>query len=146
MKDKFYHYTECGLDNVFLVNGCSVDKEGVLFIKDVLGLHRTIGYSLVHSGRKLKGKEIKFARHYMDLSQKTLGQILGVDYQTILLWEKGRGKITVMADKFLKLLFAGYLDDEAKIRQTVDAISDLDNNRSDQIELAHKKDGWKSAA
>lgn len=146
MKDKLFHYTECGLDNVYLSNGYSIDKDGALFIEDILGLHRAIGFSLVHCGRKLKGKEIRFIRHYMDVSQKTLGEMLGVEYLTVLRWEKGEIRITVMADRFLKILFIGYLNNEATIKEAVDNISDIDNNRCEEIELSHRKGQWKNAA
>lgn len=142
---KTYHYTECGLDNVYLMNGYAIDKDGSLFIEDIHGLHKLIGTKIVFQQRKLKSKEIRFIRHYMDLSQKVFGELLGVDYQTVLRWETGRIVIPRTADKFLKVLFNEFLDPESKARNVIDEISDLDNNREDRIELSHRKE-WKEAA
>lgn len=147
MTNAFFHYTDCGLDDVYLKNGYTIDDEGNLFIKDIHGLHRTIGISLVFLGRKLKGKEIRFIRHYLDWSQKTLGEFLGVDYQTILRWESGKNKITKSPEKLLRLTFYGYLNKDARIVESIDTISDIDNNRKDEkISLSFKNAEWKTAA
>ncbi len=146
MKDNLYHYTECGLNNIYLMNGYSVDGDGILFIEDILGLHRAIGYSLILNGRKLKGQEIKFMRHHMDVSQKVLGRMLGVEHLNVLRWETGKTKITAMADKLLKILFSRYLDEDTPIKEAIDRISDIDNHREENIEFTHKRSGWKNVA
>lgn len=144
---KSYHYTECGLDNIHLMNGFKVDRDGTLFIEDIHGLHKFIAQRLVYLGRKLKGKEIRYIRHYLDISQKTLGKMLGVDYQSVLRWESSKSKMTNTADKLLRVVLNDYLDDHSRARELIDRLSDLDNNRDDfALELSHKKNGWKEAA
>lgn len=144
---KMYHYTDCGLDNVYLENGYTIAKDGSLFIEDIHGLHHFIARRIVLQGRKLKGKEIRFIRHFMDLSQKTMGEILGVDYQTVHRWETSKNVIPKTADRFLKVIFHEYLDPDSRARSVMEMISDLDNNRGDRkIELSHKKDKWREAA
>jgi DNA-binding transcriptional regulator YiaG len=143
---KFYHYTECGLDNVYLANGFSVRKDGALFIEDIHGLHRFIGEKIVFQPRRLKGREVRFIRHYMDLSQKAFGEMLGVDYQTVLRWETGKNVIPNTADRFLRVIFHEYLDPESRARAVVETLSDLDNDRHDgKLELLHRKE-WKEVA
>ena len=145
-KDKTYHYVESGLDNVYLVNGWSVDKTGAIHIQNIHELHKAIGQRLVYLDRKLKGKEVRYIRHYLDLSQKRLGEILGVDYQSVLRWEKG-AKITKQSDIMLKMIFHEYLSENARAVDLIDTISDLDNERgTDKIDLSHGKDGWTRAA
>jgi hypothetical protein len=43
---KYYHYTECGLDNIYLLNGFKITKtndgDEELFIHDIYGLHKAI--------------------------------------------------------------------------------------------------------
>ena len=94
---KAYHYTECGLDNIYLVNGVKITKtksgDEEIFIHDIHGLHKAIGMILVSKRGFLSGKEIKFIRSTLDLSQTTLAKILGCSYQTVLLWEKDKGII-----------------------------------------------------
>ena len=149
MRGKFYHYTECGLNNIYLTNGYSVDKEGSLTIQDIVGLHRAIGFSLVHSGKKFTGCEIRFIRHYMDISQKALGNLLSVDYQTILRWETNKARIGATADKLLRVYFVDYLNEETPVKNVIDAISEIDNGRSkagSEFNMSHRRDGWKKAA
>ena len=78
---KAYHYTECGLDNIYLVNGVKITKtksgDEEIFIHDIHGLHKAIGMILVSKRGFLSGKEIKFIRSTLDLSQTTLAKILG---------------------------------------------------------------------
>src|SRR5579863_232551 len=103
---KEYHYTESGLDNIYLVNGFEItplengDEE--IFIHDLSGLHKAIGLNLIFKQGALSGKEVKFIRTTLDFSQKTLGKILGYDYQTVLLWEKDSHPISKSADHLLK--------------------------------------------
>jgi DNA-binding transcriptional regulator YiaG len=144
---KMYHYTESGLDNIYLVNGFTLDKDGTLFIEDIHGLHKFIAESLVYLARKLKGREIRYIRHYLDLSQKVFGEMLGVDYQTVHRWETGKSRITKMADRFIRVILQEYLDPESKARDVIDRLSDLDNDRGKdtKLELSHKRDKWKEA-
>ena len=55
-----YHYTECGLDDVYIASGIDIDSEGNIMIKSIR-LHRAIAERLVFSSRKLKGKEVAIA-------------------------------------------------------------------------------------
>ena len=57
-----YHYTESGLDNVYLVNGFTyVDRPDgrEVVIEDIDGLHRAIGEFLITNRKNLSGKEIR---------------------------------------------------------------------------------------
>jgi len=143
---KIYHYTECGLDNIYLDGGFSIAKNGTLSIRDIHGLHREIAEVLANLSRPLKGKEIRFIRHYFDINQKTLGEQLCVSYQAVLRWEKSKSKITKTADRFLKVLLYGYLHEDASTLETVKRLSDRDaKDHEDKIEMQFKKD-WAIAA
>ena len=54
------------------------------------GLHLAIGRWLIGQPRELTGAEFRFLRTEMDLSQRLLGQLLGVTDQAIAKWEKAR--------------------------------------------------------
>jgi putative transcriptional regulator len=144
---KTYHYTQCGLDNVYLMNGWSIDETGALFIENIHDLHKFIGQSLVFLNRKLRGREVRYIRHYLDLSQKTFGERLGVDYQSVLGWEKGKTKVTKSIDLFIKSLFHEYLNENSRVVDVIDQISDLDNGRIvEKFDLELGKLGWSKAA
>lgn len=139
---KTYHYTECGLDNIYLVNGFKITKtksgDEEIFINDIHGLHKAIGMILISKRGLLSGKEIKFIRSTLDLSQTTLAKILGCSYQTVLLWEKDKGIISKTADHLLRAFFFAYLDVESSkaIYDKINEIADLD---SDTVEPTNAK-------
>jgi putative transcriptional regulator len=71
------------LTNVWLANGFVIRKtnygEGVS-IHDVDGLHRALAQAMANKPR-LTGAEIRFLRKEMGLSQRGLGELLGVTDQ-----------------------------------------------------------------
>jgi DNA-binding transcriptional regulator YiaG len=101
------HYTACGLDDVYLVNGFTrerIDGEDAITIEDMDGLWKAIGLALV--GRKtLAPKEVRFLRQHMDLTQAELGARLRVSDQTVARWEKGETPLSGPADLMLRVLF-----------------------------------------
>jgi DNA-binding XRE family transcriptional regulator len=108
---------------------------------------------LVSKRGLLSGKEIKFIRSTLDLSQTTLAKILGCSYQTVLLWEKSKGLISKTADHFLRTIFFAYLDTEGgkAIYDKINEISDLDAETVEiqnavKIELEEISDVWRMVA
>lgn len=148
-----YHYVECGLDNVYLVNGFEIikikDGDEEIFIHDIHGLHKAIGKTLVFKRGLLAGNEIKFIRTTLDLSQTSLGRLLGLDYQTILGWEKNKSSIPKTADRFLKIIFFSYLnrEEDCSIYDKINEIADIDADEvKHKIELKEEGNEWKLAA
>ncbi|WP_201779592.1 helix-turn-helix domain-containing protein [Azospirillum thiophilum] len=89
-----YHYTECGLPNVWLANGVkphATPYGEAMVIENVEGLHRAIGMQLVHRKPYLTGCEFRFLRKELDLSQNALAGYFGNDAQSVALWEKRGG-------------------------------------------------------
>ena len=147
MKKNAYHYTECGLRNVWLTNGYEwVDSRygRGLMIHDTDGLHRTIGVELSKKSH-LTGAELRFLRKEMDLSQRGLGKLLGVTDQAVAKWEK-TGRLPKTADRMVRLIYIEHLDGNVPIRRTIEEIADTDRVESDRIELAETDAGWRIAA
>ena len=151
---KKYHYTECGLNNIYLINGFNITQsengDEEIFIHDIHGLHKAIGETLIFKQGLLTGNEIKFIRTTLDLSQKGLGQLLGLDYQTILGWEKNKNPISKTADHFLRIIFFSYLNKESDhlIYEKINEIADLDvegQEGQNNIELREVEDEWRLA-
>ena len=94
MKQTKYHYTESGLQNVWLENGFAIHEtpygKGVS-IHDVTGLHRVIGCALARLPR-ITGPQVRFLRKELGLSQKELAALLGTSEQNVFLWER-RGRM-----------------------------------------------------
>lgn len=152
---KKYHYTECGLDNIYLLNGFKITKTKSIeeiFIHDIHGLHKVIGLSLITKPGLLIGNEIKFIRTTMDLSQTTLARILGLNYQSILAWEKNKTPISKTADHLLRIIFFSYLktDGNETIYEKINEIADLDSKlqKTEQeiVEFKEVSDEWRMVA
>jgi putative transcriptional regulator len=146
-----YHYTECGLTNIFLANGFKWMKArdgNFIFIDDIEGLHKVIGHLLVTSKKDLSGDEIRFLRYELLISQNTLGKFMGVSEQTIRRWENGKITITKSSETLLRLLYIEHANDrEGKIATLLKKISALEE-ASYEKKLTFKKAsrGWKAAA
>ena len=143
-----YHYTECGLNNVWLVNGFKDHEtpygKGVA-IQDADGLHRVIALGLVHHKPRLSGGEFRFLRKELDLSQAGLARVLGNDEQSVARWEKS-GRVPKMAERFLRALYREHAEGNAKIREIVDRLNEMDQKSQHKMILEETEQGWKAKA
>lgn len=146
-----YHYTECGLGNVYLLNGFIITKTKngeEIFIHDIHGLHKAIGMSLISKIGLLSGDEIKFIRTTLDLSQTTLARMLGLNYQSVLAWEKNKTPISKTADYLLRIIFFSYINKSEKskaIFEMINEMADLDaelHNTNEIVEFKEISDKW----
>src|SRR3546814_544015 len=83
---KPYHYTECGLDYVYLVNGFEVIDTGygpVVQVMNASKLDRAIADAVVRRQSRLVGREVRFLRGILDMTQAEFGKALGKDAQSI---------------------------------------------------------------
>lgn len=92
-----YHYTESGLDNVWLEGGFKIEHDedygDLLYIEDVEGLHKVIAETLLMRKSPLNGAEFRFLRKYCELSQVDAAEIIQSNEQSIAKWEKAREKV-----------------------------------------------------
>lgn len=144
-----YHYTECGLRNIWLANGYEEHDtpygSGVSF-HDVTGLHRAIGRAVIAKPGKLTGRELRFLRTEMGLSQAKLASILGNEAQTVALWEK-RGNPPKMADRFVRALYREQSEGNAHIIEMIERLADTDaDDVEEQVTLRQGNSGWDLAA
>lgn len=141
-----YHYTESGLDNVWLENGFTIHAtpygEGVS-IQDTEGLHKVIGQWLVSLPKPLNGAELRFLRLEMDMTQKNLAGILGADEQAVRRWEKSRDKaMNGSADRLLRALYCEYINKGSRIRRMVDRLAELDQIEAPTGRFFETDRGW----
>ena len=145
-----YHYTESGLSNIYLVNGFEVeniDGEEYTSITDMEGLHLAISSAIVDSSRSLTGKEFKFLRVEMNLSQKVLGVKFGVNEQTIARWEKDKCDLPRTSDAALRSLYMDSINANSNIRFFLEMLADSEaKNVANEIKLEEIDKHWKIAA
>jgi DNA-binding transcriptional regulator YiaG len=143
------HYTDCGLDDVYLVSGYEVEKtsegEGIS-IKKLDELHKAIGCSLVKERKVLSGKELRFLRKQMELTQAELGAIVGRTSQAVARWEKGEGAISGAADVVLRLLFIEHAGNRINTRKLVEKLNEMDSSMDEKLFFEKTDQGWKSKA
>jgi DNA-binding transcriptional regulator YiaG len=141
-----YHYTDSGLDNIYLKNGFKRHKtlygEGIS-ITDTDGLHRAIGKMLIETPKPLNGAEVRFLRIQLDLSQKRLADLLGTGEQAVRRWEKYRSKaIPGPEDRLLRQLYSEYIGGDGTLRDIVQRLADLDIQPPERICMNDTDHGW----
>lgn len=140
-----YHYTESGLRNIWLANGYTARKTKYgsgMSIHDVDGLHRAIARALANKPH-LTGAEVRFLRKEMGMSQRSLGELLGVTDQAVALWEK-KGRLPKTADRLLRLIYVEHENGNVPIQATIKRLNDMDQRGSDQIIAEEYKGKWKT--
>ncbi len=101
-----YHYTECGLDNVFIEGavefGDDAGEESVT-IPAIGQLHMVIAEGIVTHPAKMTGQELRFLRTEMGLTQAQLAEILRVTLLTVSRWERNETSVNDIAEMLLRL-------------------------------------------
>ena len=104
-----YHYTECGLDTIYLANGVETVEtrwgEGTR-IRALDALHASIGEAIVCARRGLVAAELRFLRERLELTQAALGRLLGYsDGQRVGAWERGDAEPSPTVEVTLRTLY-----------------------------------------
>ena len=103
-----YKYRDCGLDNIYLLNGFDkeiIDGEEFVSIENIDSLWKAIGIHIATQATHLAPAEVRFLRHYMDKTQAELAAVLKVSDQTVARWEKGKTDLPGAAELALRLMF-----------------------------------------
>ena len=140
-----YHYKTCGLDGIYLKNGYEVTEtaEGsAVSIHDIYSLHRVIAKGLIEKASPLTGREFRFLRIEMDMSQRAVGDLMDKTDQIIAKWEKGQNKIPVLADKAMRDLYMDSIG-ESPIAGLLKRFKELDREIHElEFQLSETDDGW----
>ena len=147
-----YHYRDCGLPNVYLKNGYSIEEHEeygeLVSIENLENLHKVIGLNIVKNSVPLmSGAEFRFLRIELDLSQKALGDLIGVTDQTVANYEKDEPK--AMADKFLRIMYKENVCGNTEIMESLQRLNKLDRDITEHqrlIELEETDNNWAIAA
>jgi transcriptional regulator with XRE-family HTH domain len=102
-----YHYTECGLDNVFIEGMNIVEDhsgEATVEIKGIGYLHKVIAEGIVMQPSKMSGSELRFLRTEMGMTQSKLAEILKCSMLTVGRWERDEKPISDTAEMLTRLM------------------------------------------
>lgn len=121
---KMLHYTACGLDNVWLENGFTVKetKFGKAFsVNDAENLHRLISLQLIGKKGRLTGKEFRFLRVQLGLTQEGLGKLLDASENAVSLWER-KDTVPATCDQWLRLCLMSKYAGNTKISDAIEQV------------------------
>jgi len=135
-KNKPYHYTESGLDNVVLFGinqyKCKACSETFVSIPMMEELHLLLGRELCCKKGLLTGKEVKFIRKELHIKAKEMAQALGVTASTVSRWENDKEPIGETHDRLLRsfyMLYASEQTEKVLHRDAVHIFSNLPTKR-----------------
>ena len=120
-----YHYTQCGLDNVWLENGFELKATPygkAAAVHDVDGLHALLAATLVEKHGPLTGKEFRFLRAWLGLTQEALAQLMGVTEGALSLWER-KDAVPRLNEKMLRLMVLAKTDGNATVHDAIERIN-----------------------
>lgn len=120
-----YHYTECGLENVFIEGMETIQDhngEETMTIPAIGLLHQVIAEGIVCRKSKMSGRELRFLRTEMGLTQEKLADILKVTLLTISRWEREETSIKDTAEMLIRLMAVDRL--ELDVEMNVDSVSE----------------------
>jgi DNA-binding transcriptional regulator YiaG len=148
MTEARHHYRESGLSNVYLINGFRYVETPYgrsVVIEDVDGLHRAIGQYLTREKKSLSGREFRFLRHELDLSQARLAGLFGVDAQSVARWEKGRVKIPGAVERMIRAVYQEHIGANRTVTEILSELAELDDKIDQELSFEDTDDGWRPA-
>lgn len=143
-----YHYTECGLDNVWLANGYTVKDTPygkAISIEHADALHRLLADQLVDKVGRLTGKEFRFLRVQLGMSQAVMARAHGVSEQNVSLWER-HGKVPKANDHLLRIFVMGHRTNNKRLRQAIDRMMTVERLVHQRIIAQATPAGWEPVA
>lgn len=141
-----FHYTACGLPNIWLANGFSetLDESGNSFfhITGIRDLHTAIAQHLTSKDAYLTGAEFRFLRSELKMSRKTLADLIGMSDEAIKKWESDSNPIPKLADAGIRTLFLEIQKEETgEFRELLTQIKDLERQEK-KLCFAETTEGW----
>lgn len=145
-----YHYTDSGLSNVWLINGyrtISSPYGKATAIDDVEGLHRSIGRKIALEKPHLSGREFRFLRKELGLSQAALAKWFGNTEQAVAKWEKG-ARPPAWADRVLRQVYLEQAGGSQRFTDLLQRLAQADEHQaSSRLVFADKpRKGWVAQA
>lgn len=144
-----YHYSECGLNNVFLKKipalACKACGDFEVQVPNISDLHSAIAMDVASQPEKLKSDEIRFLRVHLGLSGVQLAQVLSVEPETVSRWENGRAEMKLTNERFLRILILS----KAGPFRNYDELSTFGTSVKKSravLRFTMRKDGWHKAA
>jgi len=146
---KPYHYTECGLDYVYLMDGFEIVDTAygpVVRVVNASKLDRAIAIAIVRRQSRLTAQEVRFLRGILDMTQAELGNALGKDAQTVARWEKGKTELPPTEDIAIRQIYLEKTGHRQRFIDTSRQVAEL-KTRVEEVRFKVKgRQAWSMAA
>ncbi len=146
-----FHYTNIGLDYIFLLNGYEIeeDESGDLSysIHNAEYLHEAIAQAIITQLPNLRGMELRFLRSLLHLSQENMAKCLRRTRDAIAKLEaKPRDELPDQTDALLRLLVMGHLKKDLTVGKMLKILHEVEDFQEKEIFLKKTNDHWQSVA
>ncbi len=146
---QLFPYQEHGLQDIWLFNGYTTltneDREKIVTIKNQPGLRVAIGIYLCQEKKILHGKDLKFLRHQLRMTQVELARLTGDHVRNSKRYEKGDTEIPGSYDRLVRLLYLEHVNETFLIKEVLSNLADLDSKISYKQVFCIDKDGtWET--
>jgi DNA-binding transcriptional regulator YiaG len=145
-----YPYKGAGLPNVYLENGFAKKRTAygeAVSIRNVEGLHEAIADHLDLKQGPLTSDEFRYLRAFLEMSQKKLGELLGVSDQAIANCEKGNTGFVPAADTLLRMLVRERRGGTVALRQFVERMNEADGQEHlESLTFRQSRNAWRCAS
>jgi DNA-binding transcriptional regulator YiaG len=101
-----YRYTECGLDNVQIEGMTALFDDGgkkAMTIPNINALHRVIALGIVNKKSSMTGKELRYLRTEIGMTQAQLAKLVHRESLTISRWERAEDRIDSNAEALIRM-------------------------------------------
>jgi len=143
-----HHYTESGLDNVWLKNGYTVKQTPhgkAVAVMDADALRKVLAMWLTKKEGRLTGKEFRYLRGMLCLSQLNAAQMLGVTEGAVSLWER-TGKVPSASDALMRLLVLEKMEGDGKVGEIIHRVNAVDRLVNQNIVASERGHKWSAKA
>jgi DNA-binding transcriptional regulator YiaG len=149
-----FHYTDCGLDYVYLTSGYTIhqtDHGTGVSVKDARQLHERLALDILGRPYPLRGQEVRFLRAMLKLSQEALARVLGQRRGSFAHWEAESDKaIPGAADSARRMFYAlktGAHETATRVIHLLQALDEREHGVHGLRDIQLKNDGdWTRAA
>jgi putative zinc finger/helix-turn-helix YgiT family protein len=117
---KPYHFSECGLENVYLVGiylfECPRCGEQLPEIPNIVKIHDALGAVLVTKPALLDGREIRYLRKNLGLKAADFAEYLQTTPVSVSRWETGEQAVSKENDNLIRYFYLRYKEETTRRR------------------------------
>lgn len=105
-------------------------------------LHRAIALGIIRNGSRITGRELRFLRHELNLTQEHLARLLESGAQAVARWEKGKSRIPGPADRLIRFLYLEKMNENPDVCELLETLAELDRLTHEKAVSRRVASGW----